>query len=209
MRQNFKLYSILTLIILCVGVISKELLKTEDLLINSLSEQLTQKQIQNYLDFNNKWQWLGYMLLPLLLFIKIIIIAFVLDMGVFFFGGEIKYKKLFNIVVQAEYVFLLVIVLKFFWFYVLQQDYTLEEMQYFYPLSMINITGYEGIQVWFIYPLQVINLFELAYWFILAYLIGKEIKTTTEKGFLIVASSYGVGLLIWVIGVMFFTLNMN
>jgi hypothetical protein len=69
--------------------------------------------------------------------------------------------------------------------------------------------GYEGILTWFIYPFQVINLFEFAYWFILASLISKELKTTTSKGFSIVASSYGVALLIWVVGVMFFTLNMS
>ncbi len=65
------------------------------------------------------------------------------------------------------------------------------------------------MQPWFIYPFQVFNLFELAYWFILAYLIGKELNENTDKGFSIVASSYGVSLLIWVVGVMFFTLNMS
>lgn len=82
-------------------------------------------------------------------------------------------------------------------------------MQYFYPLSALNIIGYEGLQSWFIYPFQLINLFELAYWVILAYLIGKEFNENTDKGLSIVASSYGVSLLIWVVGMMFFTLNMS
>ena len=56
---------------------------------------------------------------------------------------------------------------------------------------------------------RVINIFEVTYWFILAYLIGKEINDTTEKALSIVASSYGVGLLIWVASVMFFTLNIS
>jgi len=188
---------------------SKILLNTDDLVINSLAEQLTKSQIQEALNFQQKWQWLGYTIIPLLLLLKVSIIAAIIDVGCFFFDKEIKYKRLLNIVIKAEFVFLLVIVFKTTWFYVFQQDYTLEDLQYFYPLSAMNITGYEGLQTWFVYPLQILNLFEIAYWFILAYLLGKELKITTDKGLTIVASSYGVGLLIWVVAVMFFTLNMS
>ncbi len=77
-------------------------------------------------------------------------------------------------------------------------------------MSALNIIGYEGLEPWFIYPLQVLNLFELAYWFIIAFLLNKEINDTeSTKGLQIVVSSYGVSLLIWVVGVMFFTLNMS
>jgi len=204
-----KNYFFLLLLVFFLGFISKELLNTEELVINSLAEQLTTKQIEKALNFQQKWEWIAYLLLPLLLIIKISIIALILDVGCFFFDKEIKYKKLFNIVTKADFVFLGVMILKTIWFYVFQQDYTLENLQYFYPLSALNIVGYEGLQTWFIYPFQVINLFEFAYWFILASLISKELKTTTSKGFSIVASSYGVALLIWVVGVMFFTLNMS
>ncbi len=191
------------------GYISKEILNTEDLYASSLSEQFTQEQILEALNLKKKWQWLGYIAIPLLLLLKISIIAAIIDVGCFFFNKEIKYKTLFNSVVKAEFVFLLVIIFKTLWFYIFHQDYTLEDLQYFYPFSAINITGYQDLKPWFVYPLQVLNLFELAYWVILAYLIGKEIKSTTKKGFIIVGSSYGVGLLIWVIAIMFLTLNMS
>jgi len=204
-----KNYFFLLLLVFFLGFISKELLNTEELVINSLAEQLTTKQIEKALNFQQKWEWIAYLLLPLLLIIKVSIIALILDVGCFFFDKEIMYKKLFNIVTKAEFVFLGIIILKTIWFYVFQQDYTLEDLQYFYPLSALNIVGYEGLETWFIYPFQVINLFEFAYWFILAFLISKELKTTTSKGFSIVASSYGVALVIWVVVVMFFTLNMS
>ena len=205
--KNTFLFFLLIVITFAFAVLYKQLLDFDELLINSLAERITSNQIEEFLSFQKKWQWLYYFILPLLLFIKISIIALILDVGCFFFDKEIKYKKLFNIVAKAEFVFLGVIILKTIWFYVFQQDYTLEDLQYFYPLSALNIVGYEGILTWFIYPFQVINLFEFAYWFILASLISKELKTTTSKGFSIVASSYGVALLIWVVGVMFFTLN--
>lgn len=91
-----------------------------------------------------------------------------------------------------------------------QTNYTLEDLQYFYPLSALNIVGYKGLESWFIYPLQVLNLFELAYWLLLAYFIGKLAFTEKDKGkpmdlgFKIVASSYGSALLLWVVVVMFY-----
>lgn len=209
LSKNWFSFTLLFLFTILLSYISSEFLNVYDLTLNSLAEQITRKELENLIDARQKWQWIGYLLIPLLLLIKITLISGVLDIGCFLFGKEIKYKKLFNIVVKAEFVFLLVIIFKTAWFYFFQTDYNLENLQYFYPLSYLNILGYEGLQPWFIYPLQVLNLFELAYWFILAYLIGKELNENTDKGFSIVASSYGVSLLIWIVGVMFFTLNMN
>jgi len=209
MKNNIFYYLTLTVLSLLLSSLTKELLNTDKLIVNSLAEQLTNEQIQTFLNFREKWEWVNYVFLPIILLLKTSIIATILDIGCFFFGKEIKYKKLFNIVVKAEFIFLLVIVFKTAWFYFFQTDYTLEDLQYFYPLSALNIIGYDGLQPWFIYPFQVLNLFELAYWFILAYLLGKELNENTDKGFSIIASSYGVSLLIWVVAVMFFTLNMS
>lgn len=181
----------------------------DSFIINSLSDQLSFQQIEEVLNAKEKWQWLSCVILPLVLLLKVSIIAVILHVGCFFFERDLSYKKLFNIVIKAEFIFLLVIACKTLWFYMFQTNYTLEDLQYFYPLSAINITGYENLKPWFVYPLQVLNLFEVAYWLVLAYLLGKEFKEDIYKGLTVVASSYGVGLVIWVVAVMFFTLNMS
>lgn len=207
--MNKKLFLSLSLLTGLFGYLSNLILNFDVLLVNSVTEQLTKNQIGEFIEFREDWEWVGYLLILILIFFKISAVSAILDAGCFFFDKEIKYKTLFNIVVKAEFIFLLVIIFKTIWFYVFQQNYTLKDLQSFYPLSAINVTGYEGLKPWFIYPLQVLNLFEVAYWFILAYLLGKELNITTNKGFSIVATSYGVGLLIWVVAVMFFTLNMS
>lgn len=208
--KNIEATVLLIICYLLLSTSSNELLNSDKLIVSSLAEQLTNEQIEDVLNFKQKWQWIGYAILPLLLLIKTSIIAAILDAGCFFFGKEIKYKKLFNIVVKTEFIFLLVIIFKTAWFYFFQTNYNLEDLQYFYPLSALNIIGYEDLQPWFIYPFQVLNLFELTYWLILAYLIGKEINDTKSTiGLQIVASSYGISLLMWIVAVMFFTLNMS
>lgn len=212
--MKFFNYAILSIALMLSNFILKELLNLEALQVLFLSEKLSNKQIHYYLELQDKWEWVSYSLLPLILLIKIILISSVLYVGAFFYSKtKITFKQLFNVVVKAEFVFLGVGVLKIVWFYFFQTNYTLEDLQYFYPLSALNIVGYKGLEAWFVYPFQVLNLFELAYWLILAYFIGKLAFTTKDKGkpmdlgLKIVASSYGSALLLWVVVVMFFTLN--
>jgi len=187
----------------------KYFLVSDEIYYDTFIDRLSIGQVEEIIKSKNKWEWLGYVLIPVFLSIKISVIAAVLDVGCFFFGKDIKYKQLFNIVVKAEFVFLLVIVFKTAWFYCFQTSYTLEDLQYFYPFSTLNIIGYEGLEPWFIYPLQVLNLFELVYWLLLGYGLSKSLKTSMDAAMGIVVSSYGVGLLIWVVAVMFLTLNMS
>ena len=191
------------------AIFSAELLGTEQLMHNSLAEQLTAEQLQEVIRRNELWAWVGYWVFPLLLYLQILLVASALSIGIFFFEYDMKFSQVFNIVVKAQYVFLLPMVVHFVWFYFFKTDFTLEELQSFSPLSLGSIFGFEYFDRWLIYPLQVINLFEAAYWFILAFLLAKALQITKSKAFTIVASSYGVGLLIWVAGVMFLILNIS
>ena len=181
---------------------------SDELISEYFSNSISTDQLIKILELNQKWQWLGYVLLPVILLLKIAVISSVLYMGTFFFEKKIAYKRLFTIVTKAEFIFVLVALVKLLWF-VFQDDYTLQDVQSFYPLSALSVVGYEELQPWFVYPFQTLNLFELAYWIILAWLIGREIQSTTDKALKIVASSYGSALLIWVVAVMFFTLNVS
>ena len=201
-------FPVLVLVTAILMFLSKYILDMEMLIFNSLSDRMAQEQVTNIINFNKKWEWVRYLLLPLILLIKITLISSVLWMGTFFFDKKIIYNKLFNIVTQAEFIFMLVAIVKVIWF-AFQQDYTLRDVQSFYPLSALSIIGYEGLQPWFVYPFQTLNLFELAYWILLAWLLAKELQSTTDKALKIVASSYGSALLFWVVAVMFFTLNVS
>lgn len=208
MKSTFSEYLLLSISLIVLTEITNSVLNYKGLLYNSLSEQLTQKQIQHFFEFQDKWQWLSYVFVPILLLIKTSLIASTLYIGTFFFSKiPVTFKQLWVIVISAEFVFLLVPVFKIIWFYYFQTHYKLEDIQYFYPLSALNIVGYKDLEPWFIYPFQTLNLFEVAYWLILAYFIGKATQTSMDKGLKVVAYSYGSVLLLWVVTIMFFTLN--
>lgn len=210
MKSTFSKYLLLSIALIVLTEITNRVLDVKGLLYNSLSEQFTQNQIQHFFEFQDKWQWLSYVFIPILLLIKTSLIASTLYIGTFFFSKVVvSFEQLWAIVVNAEFVFLLVPIFKIAWFSFFQTYYELEDIQYFYPLSALNIVGYKGLEPWFIYPFQILSLFELAYWLILAYYVGKATETNMDYGLKIVGYSYGSALLLWVVTIMFFTLNFS
>ena len=201
-----------------ISYISTFVFNTDKLLSDSLSNNFTNIEITNYLELQKKWQWLSYFVIPFFLIIKIFCITNIIYIGTYFYSRtKITYRQLWEIVVKAEFIFLFVGILKIFWFYFIQTKFTLSDLQSFYPLSALNLIGYKNIDNWFIYPLQVINLFEVVYWLLLSYYIGKIASPTiinlnhnkypTDFGLKIITISYGSALFLWVCVVMFFTLN--
>lgn len=208
MNKNLIKFLTLSISIIVLIEIANKVLNIRGLIYNSLGEQLTNEEIVKIFEFKDKWQWVGYAIAPVMTFLKTSLIASALYIGAFFFSKiAVSFKQLWGVVLSAEFVFLLVPLFKIIRFYFFQSNYTLEDIQYFYPLSALNIVGYKGLEPWLIYPFQVLNVFELVYWLILAYFIGKITETNMDRGLKIVTSSYGSALLLWVVVVMFFTLN--
>ena len=112
-------------------------------------------------------------------------------------------------VLLAEAVFLVPGIFKLFWFIFVQTNYTLSDVQMFYPLSVLNFFDPDSLDAWLIYPLQLINIFEVIYLFILAY--GFYLATQSNYGMMLrlVVCTYGTGLFIWTIGVMFLTVSFS
>ncbi len=210
-NNNFLLFFALYTFIFSFAVLSKYFLGIDDLIYKSIGDKLTEDQLKEILHLRDLWTWLSYLLFPLLLYIKIVIITIIIDLGLFFYNynKEIKYKQLFNIVVKAEFIFLLPIIIKFVWFVFFQTDYTLDDIQKFAPLSLYSIFPHNDTNLWLSYPLQMVNAFELLYWIRLSSLISKVAEITKLKAFVIVAYSYGIGLFTFIILVMFFTLKIS
>jgi hypothetical protein len=207
MKNSFLGYTLLSIAFIIITEVNNKILNVKDLLRHFLSEFLTDSQIKNYFEFQEKWYWLTYCYIPIIIVIKISIITTILYIGLFLNKKILKYNLLWNSVLKAESIFLLVPILKMLWFSFFQAKYDLNDVQNFYPISAINIIGYKNLETWFIYPLQVLNLFELYYIIYLSYEIGKLTNTNTDYGLKIVALSYVPALLLWVAVVMFFTLN--
>lgn len=194
-------------------VLFKFFINNNQLLYNFYSEQLAQDQIEQLIANQKKWEWLGYAVVPLIVLIRTSLVAMVLSVGTFiYYIGEVehpKFKDFFGIALRGEFVLVLVGYFKFAYFYFFKTDYTLQDLQQFYPLSYTNFLDLSKIQPWLIYPLQTINLFEIGYFFVLVWGMWKLLRNDYWKSFEITVVSYGTGLLIWLGFVMFLVLNIS
>jgi len=186
---------------------SSHFLLTEEVFYNYYAEQLSIKQLEELLNKQREWAWLGYIILPITYLIKVTIIAGCIYTGLFFYKSQQwNFSILFGMVVKADLIFLLSLVLKVVWFSI-HTDYTLTEFQTFIPFSIINLFDVSTVDKWLLYPLQVLNIFEVLFWFLLALQLRKYIGSSLNISFQIVLFSYGTGLLLWVVFVTFLSLN--
>ncbi|MBP2618730.1 hypothetical protein [Chryseobacterium jejuense] len=212
--KNFMLFVGVILCYFLLTYLDKTYITTSSKIFDFLAKDYPNEAVQNYMESQKKWWWVSYTLLPLLTGIKILLVAFclnfikLLDLP----GLEyIKFSDLITLVLIAESVFIIAGLYKFVNFYWIDTDYTLENLQTYYPISLLNIKEYISTEKWLAYPLQLVNLFELFYWGILAWGIWElsDKKIGFPKSFGLTALTYGFGLLFWTGVVSFMILNMQ
>lgn len=205
--KNIYIYIFFSTLILILSISSNYFLFSDTSLYNSFPEQLSHDKIKDLVEQTHKWIWIGYAFLPILYLFKFSIIAIILQAGFFFFDRKISFSIIFKAVMLAEIPFLVVPVIKLFWFLFIQTHYTLNDLQYFFPLSALQLFDVKSLPTWQIYPLQLFNVFELIYWVLLAYWLKRLLNISLNKSMEVVASSYGTGLVLWVVFITFLSLN--
>jgi hypothetical protein len=206
--KNITVFLLLVALIVLLTCLTNLFLISDTLYYNTFIEQLSVEKIEGIIEESHKWAWLGYLLVPVIYYIKLSLIALVLQTGFFFFDRKVSFSIIFKAVMLAEIPFLIVPVIKLFWFLFIQTHYTLNDLQYFFPLSALQLFDAQKLPSWQVYPLQLMNVFELIYWVLLAYWLKKLLNLSLNKSMEVVASSYGTGLLLWVVFITFLSLNL-
>nr|WP_271543886.1 hypothetical protein [Pelobium sp.] len=184
------------------------LLYTDDFYREILSLQLPDKTINSILETKKQYSFFLYPISVVLEIIKYLVITFLVATGLLIFGYKIKFKRILKIVVISDLILIIPSVLKILWFNFYKTNYSLQDLQLFYPLSILNLLNTNISNIW-IYPLQLLNVFEISYWIALAYGISKLINNNFDKALKIVLSSYIPALVVWVVFVVFLTVTLN
>lgn len=186
----------------------ESILVSDDLIYEFLGNQLSHDRITEMLSEGENWKWLSYAVFPVYLSLKIFLILICLSVGSLIIGVEETLSKFFVAIINAEFIFLIPPLIKLLWFTVFQTNYSLSQLQNFSPLSAYSLIDYQ-IEPWITYPTKIVNLFELAYCCLLAYQIKNVLGGNFARSLGFVASTYVVGLIIWVLLVMFLMLTFS
>lgn len=142
---------------------------------------------------------LKFLSVPFVYMWKFTVIAFVVWVGCFMFGYRVTYQQCWGVVIGAEYIFLIAEVLKIVWFMTVQSDPTLSDISAFYPFSLMHFFDYYSLDKRWAYPLRALNLFEIAYWFLLVEGIQHYARKDKKYIWIIVSCSYILIFFLWLL----------
>lgn len=144
-------------------------------------------------------QGLKYLSIPFIYLWKFTVIAFVIWVGCFMYGYRVTYTQCWGVVIGAEFIFLIPEVIKIIWFMTIETDPTYNDIRQFYPLSLIHLADYSEMDKRYAYPLRALNVFEIAYWFMLVNGIHHYARKEKKIVWLIVACSYILIFFLWLL----------
>ncbi len=188
--------------------ITNNILITDSFYYSAFGNQLASYRIEQMINSTKKLQWILYLFTVLLTIIKVILICCIIYAGLLFFDVNILFNKCLKIALIAELSPVLGNSIKVA-YYIFNTPKSLQNIQVFYPMSILNLLDTGQIPNFLIYPLQQLNLFEVGYWVLLS--LGIRVCTgfTFKRSLMSVIFSYGSGLMLWVLLVLFFQLHFN
>lgn len=204
----WKLYFLLIGLTVLLAFSINFLFLTEELFYQSFGEQLAVDRIAKMFELSRKWQWIGYFFIPVVILIRVSFTSVCLFIGCFFANTQVRFKQLFKVSLLADFVFVLAGIAKLVILIFFKDVSKLEDVQ-IDPLSFLRLFPRNYVDKLFIYPFSLISVFELLYWLVLAWLLSGLLEQPFSYSLKRVASSYGAGLLLWVLFVMFLVVNLT
>lgn len=207
--RGWKMFSGIVLVELLILWVSQTVLIDEIIFFNTYSEQLTYELSMEIFSAMRSYSWISYAILPILLLLKFSTLSVLIYIGAFFsdLHKDITLGKIFKVVVISEIVFVVASVIKVLWFILFAGNYTLDDMNFFYPLSLINLFSRSEVASYWVYPLQTVNIFQVFYVLLLAFGLSRISSVKKISVDRIVLSTYVPAIAVWIAMVLFLTID--
>lgn len=100
---NIKLFFLLIILLnVLVSIVIQWYIISDELYYQFLGEQLRTDLISKIINLKNKWDWVGFIILPIFLFIKVLSVATCFEVGNFVFDWKLKFKQLLRAAMDRE-----------------------------------------------------------------------------------------------------------
>jgi hypothetical protein len=206
--KSWKIYLFLLLFLEFLSFSTSYLFLTDSLYYQTFGEQLAIGRIEQILENIKNWQWIGYLFIPIVVLLRVSFTTICLYTGFFLANLKVRFKDLFKVALLADFVFVLAGIVKLVILIFFKEVNTLNDLQ-FQPLSIMEVFDRTKVDAMLLYPLSLISVFELLYWLVLAWLLTGLVEKSFGNSLKTVATSYGTGLALWVLFVMFLTVNLT
>ena len=207
--NRLQLFMFIVSVNLVIIWLSKTVLINDIVFYNTYSEQLTYDRSLQLFEDMNRMSWIGYVFTPLMLIIKFTLVSLVLYTGIVICNiqDKVPLSSVVKIVIASEVIFVFAGFIKFVWFYLFAGNYNLNDLGFFYPLSLINLFKVSEVTKLWVYPLQTFNLFHLLYIISMSHGLNKVCKIEKSDSDKVVLLSYLPALVIWIALIMFLSVD--
>lgn len=167
---------------------------SDTLYYNTYGEKLSLETIATIIENTKKYAWISYILAPMTVILRILFTAVCLYTGSFFRNRTVEFTACYKAALYSDTIFLtgglIHIILLLFLPPESIQDLSGN------PFSLLYYLDIENIPHYLLYPAGLLNVYEIAYWVVLALWIQKLQKSSFVESIYFVLSTYGLGLLL-------------
>lgn len=185
---------------------------TDEVYYYSLGRSVSAEKLGDFLNAQHSFGILSYLAVPITLVIKVALVSFCLLTGLLLTSQALPFRTIVKIVFFAEAAFAASTLLKLLILSFFSNIETIGQFEAFAPLSLFSLfrmLHLFAIPYWLSYPLQTLDLFQVAYFFLLAAGLHHYMKKPFRQSLKFVAATYGTGLLCCMIGFAFLTLILS
>lgn len=210
--MNNKFFFGFIFIVFCqifTGLIFNFYIFNDRIYFNSFIDKLDSDQIERMITFNRKYSWVSLVLNPLLYLIKLFLISISIYFIKIIIGKAFNasFGQIFMGVTKADLIFLALALFRVVYFLSNPPD-NLDDIQNFAPGSLFQFVSQVN-EPWLVYPLQAISIWELGFVLFLAFQLKEYFQNDFALSLQNVLLSYGTVFLLWIVFVVFITLNLT
>jgi hypothetical protein len=151
---------------------------------------------ENYIDSIRRIDFVRYIQSPVYIFSLSGIAMGLIKIGLTGHNIELGNNLLFKITLIATFFLSLPLLVKSVWFVLIQGSYTMNEVKYFHPLSVLYFFDPNELHIKLVKALGRLNLYHLAFMLFIAWCIRIYTNHSFMRLFGIIIYTYGLGLLL-------------
>ncbi len=206
--NNIAIFAAYSLLYILIVYLINKMVYTDEFYYSLLGQKIATERIFDVIKIARKYQVLYYLLIPILFLLRTMIFSTAIFCGFYLIDKGLRFGIILKSVIQAEIVFVVVMLIRLVYF-VLNPGLSAQAIPNFYPLSLTNLINLNNIPAYYIYPLQLVNIFEVGYMFLIAYGIKTVTRNTMLETLKPVACSYLTVILLWLSILTFLQLQLS
>jgi len=193
--ETWQLFLLITAITMLVYFAFQKFIMTQEVYYSLYGSQLEEHRINDIISLTQKFQLWGLLATPILIWLRIAFVAFLVQLPFMIKFIEVPFKEIFRIITIALFLLLLSVVIRFYYLYFQPIENITSDLLTFTPLAITNLLDKNNYSDLVFSFLSKINLFELL-WGVVIYIGLLKTKKLEKIDYALIVFGVWIGILV-------------